>query len=339
MLAATLLAASVAGIIPVPDAVKRFPDSSYWPGVGAQRDANMLAAIRQEAGEELLTRGPGPGQIVARFARGGLTFEERVSVLLGACYSHDPQLLPIYLWAFEKGNVKDKLAALVGFYQLVGLVPPAPSTVPATGPHWAQLASRTRELMAATREKPLVAVWVDSYAAASGLPAGGRFVFNVKPEECLEAIARIAQPEDLPYLVALWPLASRFEHRSRLVRVFEAVTLSRVVPVVQGERAPTGPWIMETAVNSVDAFVANLCRTPDGWELFLFNASSLAGGDLREGLLKVLRQGYAPVWPLAAAQLQGYGAPAAIFNRTWPDHPENKAARDRVLEVFRAKRP
>lgn len=338
MLAAALLAASFAGVIPVPDSVKRFPDSSYWPGVGAQRDGNMLAAIRQEAAEELLTRGPGPSQIMARFAQGKLNFDERVSVLLAACHYHDPQLLPMYHWAFEKGNVKDKLAALVGFYQLVGLLPPAPSSVPATGPHWAQLASRTRELMTATRERPLVAVWVDSYAAASGFPVSGRFVFNAKPEECLEAIARLAQPEDLPYLTALWPLTSRFEHRSRLVRVFEAVTLSRVVPVVQGERTPTGPWIMETAVNSVDAFVANLCRTPDGWELFLRNAASLAAGDLKEGLLKVLRQGYAPAWPLAAAQLQGYGAPAAMFNRTWPDHPENKAARDRVLEVFRAKR-
>lgn len=335
MLAAAVLAASFAGVIPVPDAVTRFPDSSYWPGVGAQRDGNMLASIRQEAGEALLTRGPGPGQIMARFAQGALNPNERLSVLLAACHYHDPQLLPLYLWAFEKGTVRDKLAALVGFHILVGLLPPAPSTIPATGPHWQQLSDRTRELMAATREKPLVALWVDSYLAASGLPHGGRFLFNAKPEECLEAIARLAQPEDLPYLVALWPQVSRFEHRSRLVRVLEAITLSQVVPVVQGERTPTGPWIMETAINSVEAFVSNLCRTPDGWELFLHNAASLAGGDLRAGLLKALRQGYAAVWPLAAAQLAGYGAPAAIFNRTWPDHPDNRAARDRVLAVFR----
>ncbi|MEW5877916.1 MAG: hypothetical protein AB1751_07630 [Acidobacteriota bacterium] len=338
MLAATLLATAFAGVIPVPDSVKRFPDASYWPGVGAQRDGNMLAAIRKEAGEELLTRGPGPSQILARFEKGALTPDQRVSVLLSACYYHDPQLLPLYLWAFEKGNVKDKLAAVVGFYQLIGLAPPAPSAVPATGPHWQQLAARTKELMAATREQPLVALWVNSYLEASGLPHRSGFTFKAKPEECLEAIARLAQPEDLPYLVALWPLTTRFEHRSKLVRVFEAITLSQVVPVVQGERAPTGPWIMETAINSVDAFVSNLCRTPDGWGLFLHNAASLANGDLRTGLLKVLRQNYAPVWPLAAAQLQGYGAPAAIFNRTWPDHPDNKAAREQVLEVFRDKR-
>ncbi|KDA54465.1 hypothetical protein EG19_12175 [Thermoanaerobaculum aquaticum] len=338
MLAATLLATAFAGVIPVPDSVKRFPDASYWPGVGAQRDGNMLAAIRKEAGEELLTRGPGPSQILARFEKGALTPDQRVSVLLSACYYHDPQLLPLYLWAFEKGNVKDKLAAVVGFYQLIGLLPPAPSAVPATGPHWQQLAARTKELMAATREQPLVALWVNSYLEASGLPHRSGFTFKAKPEECLEAVARLAQPEDLSYLVALWPLTTRFEHRSKLVRVFEAITLSQVVPVVQGERAPTGPWIMETAINSVDAFVSNLCRTPDGWGLFLHNAASLANGDLRTGLLKVLRQSYAPVWPLAAAQLQGYGAPAAIFNRTWPDHPDNKAARERVLEVFRDKR-
>lgn len=335
MLPPTLLVAALAGIIPVPDAVKRFPDSSYWPGAGAQRDGNMLAAIKKEAGEELLTRGPGPSQILARFQKGALAPDQRVSVLLAACHYHDPQLLPVYLWAFEKGNVKEKLAAVVGFYQLIGLLPPAPSAVPSTGPHWQQLAARTKELMAATKEQPLVALWVRSYLAASGVPQGSGFVFNAKPEECLEALARLLQPEDLPYLVQLWPLAPRFEHRSRLVGVFEAVTLSRVVPEVRGERAPTGPWIMETAINSVEAFVSNLCRTPDGWGLFLHNAASLADGDLRAGLLKVLRQSYAPVWPLAAAQLQGYGAPAALFNRTWPDHPENKAARERVLEVFR----
>ncbi|MGC8917121.1 MAG: hypothetical protein ACP5NF_09105 [Thermoanaerobaculum sp.] len=332
---AVLLASSFAGIIPVPDAVKRFPDSSYWPGVGVQRDANMLEAIKRQAGEELLTRGPGPAQILARFRASALTPDERLAVLLSACHYHDPQLLPLYLWAFEKGNIREKVAAVVGFWQLVGLVPPAPSSIPAKGPHWQELAARTRELMAATRERPLVAIWVDSYLAVSGLPSRSPFVFKAKPEECLEAIARIAQPEDLPRIAALWPLVSRFEHKGRLVRVIEAVTLTQVVPQVRGERAPTGPWIMETAVNSVEATLAGTCQTPDGWQLFLHNAASLAGGDLKEGLLKALRQPYAAVWPLAAAELQAFGAPAVIFNRTWPDHPDNKAARDRVLEVFR----
>jgi hypothetical protein len=40
-LAFLLLAASV-GIIPVPEVVKRFPDPSYYPGVGVQREAHML---------------------------------------------------------------------------------------------------------------------------------------------------------------------------------------------------------------------------------------------------------------------------------------------------------
>ncbi|MCX7895338.1 MAG: hypothetical protein N2447_05215 [Thermoanaerobaculum sp.] len=339
MWAPILLAAALGGLIPVPDSVKRFPNSSYWPGVGVQRDANMLADIQREAGEELLTRGPGPSQIMARFHRGQLSPDERVALLLVACYYHDPQLLPLYRWAFEKGNTREKIAATVGFWRLVGLLPPSPSVIPATGPHWQQLAARAAELQQATRERPLVALWVNSYLAASGLVKPTGFTFHATPEECLNALARLAQPEDLPYVVALWPLATRFEDRSRLVKILEAITLSRVVPEVRGDRTPTGPWIMETAINTVDAFVANLCFTPDGWALFLHNAAALAGGDLREGFLAALRQLYAPVWPLAAAQLQGFGAPAAIFDRTWPDHPSNSAARNRVLEVFRPKNP
>jgi len=334
-LAFLLLAASV-GIIPVPEVVKRFPDPSYYPGVGVQREAHMLDVIQREVAEELLTRGPGPGQLLARFLANELDGDQRVAVLLGACHYHDPQLLPLYRAAFEEGNVKEKLAAAVGFYQLVGLVPPAPSTIPATGPHWQALAQRARELERATRERPLSTLWARSYLVAIGAGKPQPFAFQAKPEECLEALARIAQPEDLPEVLALWPLA-RPQDRSRLVRLLEALTLSELVPKPPNPQGPTGPWLMETAVNTVEAFVASLCRTPDGWEGFWRKASELGGGDVKAGLLKVLQHPYPPAWPMAAFHLQGFGAPAVLLDRTRPDNPANKEQVARVRQAFEAK--
>jgi len=334
-LASLVLAAGV-GIIPVPDVVKRFPDPSYYPGVGVQREAEMLAAIQREVAEELLTRGPGPGQLLQRFLANQLDGDQRVAVLLGGCHYHDPLLLPLYQAAFEKGNVKEKLAGAVGFFQLVGLAPPPPSSIPATGAHWQALAQRARELAAATRERPLSRLWARSYLQAIGVEQAGGFAFRAKPEECLEALARIAQPEDLPEVLALWPLA-RPQDRSRLVRLLEALTLSELVPRPPNPQGPTGPWLMETAVNTVEVFVASLCRPPDGWEGFWRKAAALGGGDVKAGLLRVLKHPYPPAWPLAAYHLQGFGAPAVLFDRTRPDNPANKEQAARVRQAFQAK--
>lgn len=334
MTLAGLLLAGV-GFFPVPEVVRRFPDASAFPGVGVQREANMLAAIWQEA-EALLTSGPGPGQILARFRRGELTGDERVLVLLGACHSHDLQLVPLYQWAFEAGGAKDKLAAAIGFFYLVGLDPPAPSAVPQKGDHWQELASRARELAREARTTPLARLWVRSYLAASGLSAGG-FVFRAPAEACLRALVRVAQPEDLAEVVALWPLVVP-AHRSYLVRLLEALTLSRWVPAPPNPQGPTGPWIMETAVNSVDAWVSQLCRTPDGWASFWRRAAQLGDGDVREGLLTVLRQPYPPAWPVAAWHLQAWGAPAVVLERARPDHPANKERVDKLRALFRPER-
>lgn len=333
MWVAGLLLAGV-GVIPVSEAVKRFPDSSFYPGSGVQRDANLLQAIVTEAGEGLLTRGPGPGQIMDRFRRGELVTEERVAVLLSACHFHDPKLLPLYRWAFQQGNLREKLAALVGFFQLVGLDPPAPSQVPKEGFHWQELASRLEALIQETRTTPLVRLWVRSYLVASGVSRAEGFVFRTRPEDCLRAISRIAQPEDLADVITLWPLISE-QHRAWVVRVLENLLLYRWVPPPPNPEGPTGPWIMETAVSSVDAWVGRLCGTPDGWQTFWERTKQLGNGDVQEGLLLALRQPYPYVWPQAAWHLQLFGAPAVVLDPSRPLHPANEEKVRKLRELLR----
>lgn len=321
------------GLIPLPEVVQRFPDASAFPGVGTQKEANMLEAITREGGEELLTRGPGPGQIMARFRQGLLSPQERVAVLLTACHYHDLQLLPLYQWAFAQGGTREKVAALVGYFQLLGLDPPAPSSIPPTGPHWQELAQRAGEVAEEARKTPLVRLWLRSYLAATGLVEPQGLVFKAKPEDCLRALLRLAQPEDLAEVVAFWPLV-REKDRSYLVRLLEALTLARWVPAPPNPQGPTGPWIMETAVNSVDAWVANLCASPDGWATFWRRAQELGSGDPRQGLLLVLRQPYPPAWPLAAWYLQAWGAPAVLLERSRPEHPVNEEQVRRLRALF-----
>lgn len=336
MWVAGLLLAAV-GVIPASEAVKRFPDSSYYPGAGVQRDANLLQAIVTEAGEALLTRGPGPGQIMDRFRRGELLSEERVTVLLAACHFHDPKLLPLYQWAFQHGNFREKLAALVGFYQLVGLDPPAPSQVPKEGQHWQELALRVEGLFQESRVTPLVRLWVRSYLAASGIAKPSGFVFRASPEECLRAIHRLVQPEDLADVITLWPLV-RDRHRSWVVRLLENLLLYRWVPPLPNPEGPSGPWIMETAVARVDAWVGRICGTPDGWQTFWERAKQLGNGDAREGLLLVLRQPYPPVWPQAVRHLQFFGAPAVVLDPSQPLLPANEEKVKQLRALFQARR-
>ena len=67
MIASSLVLAVVvgAGTVPIPDSVSRFPDPSYWPGIGVQQVGMMLRAVRADAGLAMRSEGPGPGQVIA----------------------------------------------------------------------------------------------------------------------------------------------------------------------------------------------------------------------------------------------------------------------------------
>ncbi len=329
-----------AGTVPIPDSVSRFPDPSYWPGMGAQQVRMMLAAVQADAGLEMRSAGPGPHQLMARWRAGSLNAAERVAVLLGGPAFHDPVLLPAYAEALRSPTLRERQAAAVGLAWLLGEPSPDPRAVAAQPDTVENLAVVAERVARACRRRTLLGVWADSYLAASGLPHRPGMTLGRRPEECLRAIAAIAQPDDLDELVALWPLIAERHQQYALVPTFAIVTLRRFEPAPPpGSRVTQGGWLTEAGAQAVDGFVRRLCNTPDGEALVRAAVARLAGVpesglDTPAPWLAVLRLRLPSMWAVPLERLTAFGAPAVHFDRSNPAAKRNEAAVRRVRSLF-----
>ena len=195
-------------------------------------------------------------------------------------------------------------------------------------------------LVAATRTRTLVGVWVDSYLEGRGLPRRPGLVLSREPAQCLAAIREIATPADLPELLALWPLLDVPSDRYAVLEVLELVMVARLVAMPQGERAAWGEWVYVTGAEQVDAFLHRLCATPAGWEVARRSALALSRHD--DGCLactptpwlRLLELAYPPVWAVALEVLPGFGAPFVPFDRSAPSGEDNARALGLIFSHF-----
>lgn len=336
---AVLVLAATTGVggVPVPDAVRRFPDSTYWPGVGLQQVGNMLAEVASSTGTSMMSVGPGPSQLMARWQAGQLSVDQRVAVLLGGAAFHDPVLLPAYAAASRSTASRERQAAAVGLAFLLGDAPPAPLAIPDTTENWEGFGRFAEALAEAARTRSLVGIWRDSYAAAIGAPHVPGLVLRRSTDACLRAIRAIAQPGDLNELLALWPLVRGLPEQAHLLRSIEMVTVQRFVEVPRGERAASGDWLLKAGVERMRSWVDGVCRTLDGEGVFLNGVASAGGGDPAveaRPYLKVLAIRYPYVWPVAAERLTAFGGPALWLDREGVGNPANKAQIDQFWTIF-----
>ncbi len=337
LLAPLLLAALPVGAIPVWDCIARFPNASYWPGVGQQKTSNMLKEIRRDVGGQMRGAGPGPQQLAARWAAGQLDSNEKVAVLLGGADYHHPALLPVYAEALRSASGREKAAALIGFHWLLGEAAPDATALPADAPLFRQAAWLVEALVAVTRERTLVAMWIDSYLAATGQPRWGEFVLRREAGQCLAAIREIAEPADLESLVALWPLLASQGDRYTVMGIIEMISLQKFVEIAKSPRGGWGEVFYEASARRVDEWVGSRCRRVDGQSLVVGKVRDLAAaweGDPLAGWLSVLQANYPRVWPTVADALPAFGAPAISLNRQRPDDPANQEAVRRLREHF-----
>lgn len=334
-----LLAAVVqAGQIPVWDAVKRFPDASYWPGGPEQRTANMLQEIRRDVGGQMRWAGPGPQQLAARWATGKLSGDEKVAVLLTGADFHHPCLLPVYAAALETGEQRVRQAALIGLHWLLGEAAPDATRIPPDAPVWAEATRFARIVASAAQRRTLVQIWADSYVATTGQRREGRLVFDRSGDQCLAAIREIATPADLNTLVALWPLLVSQNHRYSLMLTIEMVSLQKFVEIAKSPRGGWAPEVFyDASARRLDDWVASRCGWVDGVSMVEQKAAEVgaaSGTGPLGGWLAITRAGYPPVWPTVADALLGYGAPAVWLNRQQPSDPGNEEAMRRLREHF-----
>jgi hypothetical protein len=341
MCSALLLAVVVgAGRIPVPESVSRFPDPVSFAGIGPGQEATMVTQVLADAGGALRSSGPGPQQLVARWQAGQLNAAEKVVALLGGAAFHDVTMLRIYGEAMTSPDARVRMAAAVGYFAAIGDLPPAPSSVRDTPEEWGRFSSMLTRLAWAARSRSLVQVWADSFAAAKGAKSPSeRFVFRRPGQQCLRAIREIAQPEDLPEVLALWPLLDREEERGHVMRTIELITLQRLVNRSLDPHKPRSQWEVRAALAAIDGWVAGLCRPLDGGaQLRLaFEANHLVGrGEPINpaAWFFFLNSGYASSLPLAIEHLADISGAWVEIDRQYLENPANKQASKPVLELF-----
>lgn len=339
MIAGVILAAA-AGAIPVSQGVERFPEARWWPGAGDRQVANMLGEIAHFGNTEFRTVAPGPQQLASRYLNGEIKSEsERVAVLLGGAMFRDPALLPAYARAAESGTLRERQAAAVGLAWMLGEASPNLPTIPDRPETWRGLEGLVNSLIEATRTRSLVEIWVDSYLEAVGQPRRPGMVMVREPQRCLEAIHRLATPDHVMELVALWPLLASEEHRLQLLSTLEMVTLQEFTPRPRGERQPTGPWLHEAGLQRVDFWVDRVCQSGDGWALVRSNVvrnvfDDGAGATTLTPWLRVLSTDAPFAWPVAVEVLMTMGAPAVAMDRSNLGAPGNEASRTELLRFF-----
>jgi hypothetical protein len=325
------------GKIPIPETATQFPDCTAFAGAGLNREANMLAAALADSGRALRGGGPGPQQLAARWRAGGLNDAEKVVTLLGGGEYHDRALFPAYEDALRSGDLRIRQAAAVGFFRLVGAMPPLPSQIPDTPQTWRHLDRMMRDLGWVLRTRSLVSVWVDSYVAGKGVLRPELFAFRQPASDCLAAIRRIARPDDLPEVLSLWPLLESEGERAQILATIEAITLQRLINRSLGPRQPSGEWQLKAGLATIDQWVTNLCGTIDGerqLRLSLERSGLLdAGGDVTARTwFALVTSRFPPFAPLAAERLMDLSGTAVTLDWLNFDDPLNLEACRRLRE-------
>jgi hypothetical protein len=336
-----LLLAVVVGsaTIPIPESAIRFPDPSGSAGVGMRQEVLMLTRALSDSGGLMRAVGPGPQQLVARWTAGQLNAAEKVAVLLGGAAFHDTALLRIYDEASRDPDRRVLQAAVAGFFALIGDDPPLPSTVADTAAERERFSDLVRSFGWALRSKPLVGIWVDSFAAGRGHPISGRFALRRSGEQCLRAIREIARPEDLPEVLALWPLLVSDGDRVGVMRTLEMITLQKLVDEPEDPAKPRGAWLTRAGLARVDAWVAGTCRPPNGLSQVraAFERNKLVepgGTPSPEAWFRLMRFKYASFLPLALEHLSDLTGTRLAVDRHDFDGTTNANARNAIAQVL-----
>ena len=328
-----------AGIVPIPESVMHFPDPAAFTGVGSRQQATMVTTVLEQAGSAMRATGPGPQQLVRRWLAGDLNAAEKVAVLLGGAAFHDPALLRIYGEATRSPDARVRKAAAVGLFALIGDTPPLPSAIADTAAEWERLGTLVWSLHWATHGRTLVGIWVDSYAASLGVTRPERFTFGRSTAQCLRAIRELAEPEDLPDLIALWPLLASDGDRIHAMRTIEMITLQKLVPGSSDPHKPWGAWQTDAGLATVDSWVARMCRPVDGGEQLrlAFAANNLPAGETTPPpatWFGMLQFRYPSLAPLVIERLADLTATAVVVDRQYFDNPKNGVAQQKVAAAL-----
>jgi hypothetical protein len=287
---------------------------SYFPGDFYHRRA------RTAFQRQVMASWPGPAELLRLWSDADLTEEQRVALLLGGAVYRDPILIPAYREALQSRSQRLRQAAIYGYHDLLADRPPNVKT---------QIDQRivdayTNEMywmQQTLQRQSLLAMWLQSVLVLEGgsLPGYIGVKLTRSSRECFRAAERIVDVGDLELLLAAYEQSRQLESRLTILRLVEAVTMSRFIIKPTGDRVAWGSEVFTSAVqrfeNRLRSWEGRSCQV-DGETVLQRNLRSLGSGYDKPlessacGLwLAVLEGDHSRWWMMAARRLYACGGP------------------------------
>jgi hypothetical protein len=166
-----------------------------------------------------------------------------------------------------------------------------------------------------------------------------------QPSVCLRAVERLVGIEDLDLLLTAYDITGDFGTRVGLLKLVEAVTLSRFVVIPDGGSKGWGRQVFTTAMDALAGARKRWSRggcSVDGEAVLIENLRSLgvSGVDplAADGCgvwLGVLDRGFPQWWMLASRRLYACGGPWVEISALEPGSDSGPELRNRLLEWYR----
>ena len=315
------------------------PEISHFPG--AFFDTNAKEQMQRRVMESW----PGPSAMVKLWGSGRLRREGRIIVLVGAAAYHDPRLLPIYRDGITLPDERVRQAAAYGYRDLIG--DGLPNLAGDIGTWDAHKFGIEMDRVAQTLEKhTLVVMWLNAMLSNEDkrYPDFRSFSPRRNVRDCLQSVERLMRIEDLGDLVVAFELSEDQTTRLGLLRLIEALSLSRFVIGRAPANKGWGPDVYEQAMAGLDGAIEQWRRSDcrvDGERVVLSNLAGMgarvpgiARSDACWVWLNVLRGGD-PGWRATAArQLYDCGGPWIELSVLQAESAENLARRDQLLDWY-----
>jgi hypothetical protein len=330
---AVVLAAALTSSVLSTDAVSYFPGDFY--------NSRARTALQRQ----VMASWPGPTELLRMWGDAELTEEQRVALLLGGANFRDPALMTAYREALQSKSQRLRRAAIYGYHDLLVDRPPNVD-VTIDKPIVRAYAGEMRWMQRTLRRHSLLEMWLQSALVQEGgsLPGYVGVRLTRSARECFQAAERIVDVGDLELLVAAYDQARKFETRLEIIRLVEAVSMSRFIIKPKGDRAAWGSEVFRSAVqrfeNRLRSWRGQSCRV-DGEAVLLHNLRSLGSryespldSDACGLWLAVLEGDNARWWMLAARRLYACGAPWYEFSALQPDSDRNRNLQKHLLAWY-----
>jgi hypothetical protein len=288
---------------------------------------------------------PGPGRLMEIWAGEDLSEDQRVAWLLGAPVFHDSSLLPAYAEAVVGESQRLRQAAAYGYRDLIA--DRLPDVTGGIDDETARLFHQEILLMIRSlRRHSLPELWLQSALAHddTSFPGWVGLYLNRPRNDCFRAVERLIDVGDLGLLVEAYRLSVDQGARISLMKLIEAMSLSRFIIKPSGDRRGWGAYIYEDALAALDGALRQwspgACAV-DGESVLLRNLETIGAEEdelrswgTQEIWLDILKRGFPRWWKLAARRLYESGGPWYEISALDADDDRNQSQRDALLRWF-----